>query len=33
MKLLKTLQKSVKAHHLLLLGVVVAGVALYVYSS
>ena len=33
MKLLKTLQKSVKAHHLLLLGVVVAGIALYVYSS
>lgn len=33
MKLLKNLQKSVKAHHLLLLGVVVAGIALYMYSS
>ena len=33
MKLLKSLQKSVKAHHLLILGVVVAGIALYFYSS
>ena len=33
MKFLRNLQKSVKAHHLLVLGVIVAAVALYVYSS
>ncbi len=33
MNLLKSLKKSVKAHHLLFLGLAVAAVALYLYSS
>jgi hypothetical protein len=33
MKLLKNLQKSIKAHHLMFLGLVVAVVAIGVYSS
>ena len=33
MKFLQNLQKSIKAHHLLFLGLVVAVVALAIYSS